>query len=76
MILHVWSFSVLSIEVVVSGQLAESFFLSGITDLWAVFCRFVWCLVFVVDLITLVCIMLKEIAHWFLSIMQLLVTHL
>ena len=36
--LHVWSFSVLLIEVVASGQLAESFFLSDITDLWAVFC--------------------------------------
>ena len=25
---------------------SREFFLSGITDLWAVFCRFVWCLVF------------------------------
>ena len=60
------------------------FFLLGITDLWAVFCRFAWYLVFwwhiretwvilrgfslVVDLIILVCLTVKEIAHWSLSL--------
>lgn len=38
----IWSFSVLLIEAVASGQLEEIFVLSGITDLWVVFCRFVW----------------------------------
>ena len=59
----------------------QRFFLSGITDLWAVFCRFVWVqylgevlgkphfmfryLSLVVNLIILACIIIKEIADWF-----------
>ena len=38
----IWSFLILLIEAVASGQLEEIFVLSGITDLWVVFCRFVW----------------------------------
>ena len=76
MVLHLWGFSVLLIEAVASGQLAW-IFLSGVTDLWAV-----WqiCMVFgfgkvigkpdvmlrdfslVVDLIIFVYILIKEIA--------------
>ena len=44
--LPVKGFLVLLIEAVASGQLAYIFFLSGVTNLWAVFGRFAWCLVF------------------------------